>query len=287
MGIKKIIVGGRWIIDSRPDLLQALLPDVDLVVDGLGEGKIAELVGFSGYHFSGYTPLNYELLDLRELYQPSIEVGRGCGMGCAFCQERDEKLQPLKDPCLLVGEVQRTILRDNLTPMTPYLEASMFKPNQAWIDEFSVQRELFNTDFKWRTESRVDTLNKKNIPSLAAAGLSVLDLGLESASHQQILAMDKSKKPENYLRKACDLLLMAKDFGIDVKVNILLYAGETNKTVNETHAWLDKYRDCIKGLSVGTVSAFGWNERKKSFIQSLLSAGASVSEHRLSKQKHR
>ncbi|MEF1245292.1 hypothetical protein [Vibrio campbellii] len=108
--------------------------------------------------------------------------------------------------------------------------------------------------------------------------MKVLDLGLESASPIQIERMGKSKTPERYLSRASKLLEQACEAGIDVKVNVLLYAGESHKTIDETYKWLDKHRQYIKGVSVGPVLAFGWDNRKSGFINSLLSMGATVND---------
>jgi hypothetical protein len=40
-------------------------------------------------------------------------------------------------------------------------------------------------------------------------------------------------------------------------VNILLYAGETVRTIEETRGWLDQHADAVKGVSVGPVIVFG------------------------------
>ncbi|MEZ8196911.1 radical SAM protein [Vibrio cortegadensis] len=274
--IKEIIIGGRWVIDGEITQLTQLLPYVDKIVDGLGENQVATLLNIKADRVSGYTPLNYNLVDKREFYQPGIEVSRGCGMKCDFCQERDEKLQPLKSALALTSEASHILLRDDLNPMSPYFEASIFKPSLQWLEELTEQRELHLQTYSWRAESRADNFTSKDISALSKAGMKVLDLGLESASPTQIKNMGKSKDPEKYLTRASRLLEEAHEAGIDVKVNVLLYAGETSKTIDETYKWLDQHRDYIKGVSVGPVLAFGWDNRKSNFIKTLESCGASV-----------
>jgi len=274
--IKEIVIGGRWVIDGEIDQLAKLLPYADKIVDGLGENQISTLLNRKVENVSGYAPLNYALVDKRELYQPSVEVSRGCGMKCDFCQERDEKLQPLKSPLMITSEVTDILLADDLNPMSPYFEASMFKPTLPWLEELIEQRELHSHSYLWRAESRADTFQLKQIPALAKAGMRVLDLGLESASPTQIRQMGKSKTPAKYLSRASNLLEQAHEAAINVKVNVLLYAGETSKTIDETYKWLDQHRNYIKGVSVGPVLAFGWDNRKSNFIKSLESCGASV-----------
>ncbi len=274
--IKEVVIGGRWVVDGEIDQLAQLLPYADKIIDGLGENKIASLLNIKQMKVSGYFPLNYELLYQRELYQPSVEISRGCGMKCGFCQERDEKLQPLKPPSSISSELESILLNDTLNPMSPYFEASMFKPSTHWIEALVENRAKYSQSYLWRTESRVDTFNLVHIPLLANAGMRVLDLGLESASTAQIIKMGKSIYPEKYLDRASMLIKEAHSVGIDVKVNILLYAGETVETINETFKWLDLHRNYIAGVSVGPVLAFGWDNKKSNFIKDLESYGASV-----------
>ncbi|OUR78190.1 radical SAM protein [Colwellia psychrerythraea] len=275
--IKKIVLGGRWVIDGHPEKIKALLPDVDVIIDGLGDDKILSLLNREPLKYSTQvSSLNYKILDERKLYQPSLEVSRGCGMSCNFCQEGNEKLQPLKEPFVITSEVKSILLNDELINMTPYFESSMFVSNQQWLENLIAQREIYSQNYLWRTESRVDSISPKLIPYLAKAGLRVLDLGLESASHKQLTSMGKSKKPEKYLEKASSLINTAYEFGISVKINILLYAGETSQSIQETFNWLDKHRKFIKGVSIGPVIAFGWDDKKKNFMDELISNGASI-----------
>lgn len=276
--IKEIVIGGRWVIDGEINQLAKMLPHVDKIVDGLGENQISALLGKKIEKINGYVPLDYSLLDRRELYQPSIEISRGCGMKCSFCQEKNEKLQPLKSPFLIASEVSGILLNDDLRPMSPYFEASMFKPTIGWLEELINQRAIHSHSYLWRSESRADSFPIEQISGLAKAGMKVLDIGLESASPTQIRRMGKSRAPEKYLSRASNLLEQAHDAGIDVKVNVMLYAGESSRTIDETYNWLDQHRNYIKGVSVGPVLAFGWDNKKSDFIKSLLSSGASVYE---------
>lgn len=279
----RFIVGGRWVVGDHPERLKSLLPLADRVIVGLAEREIVDLLGgpraraslLIGPQAIESSILDYRLLHRRELYQSSIEVSRGCGMGCSFCQERSERLQPLKPAEQVVNELSATLLRDGLIEMTPYFEASMFVPSQRWAHEFAEALTQADLDLRWRSEGRVDNIRPELIPHLAATGLTVLDLGLESASLQQLQRMKKSKQPQRYLEKAARLLEACADNGIKVKVNLLLFAGETDDTVVETLSWLDARRDQFYGVSVGPVIAYGWPGESESYLAELAPFGAS------------
>jgi len=198
-------------------------------------------------------------------------------MGCHFCQEKALKLQSLKSPDKLLDEVEATLLHDQLRPMTPYLEASMFVPNHTWIANLLAEEERRGVHFSWRAEGRVDALKPEHLEQLAHAGLKILDLGLESASHQQLFRMGKTRSPEKYLRKASLLLKEAHRQGIQVKINVLLYAGETLATLAETACWLDEHRAYVRGVSVGPVIAFGAPAAVGPYLEELRAHGSSVS----------
>lgn len=281
----KIVIGGRWVVSDRGELMGSLVPDADIFIPGLADKTIVSIVEsclpFGYKKLSKQSPtskysLDYGLLFERELYQPSLEVSRGCGMGCSFCQEKNEPLQKLKSPSIIIDEAKSILLDDGLNRMNLYFESSMFIPTRAWIESLIEHRENELLFFDWRSESRVDTINLKLVKQLAEAGLKVLDLGLESASKSQLIRMNKTKNAELYLDRASKLLKECHANGIFVKINILLFAGETNETVSETIEWLKIHRQYIKGVSVGPVIVFGWEFETKNYIKELQDYGASI-----------
>ncbi|WP_421276799.1 B12-binding domain-containing radical SAM protein [Aeromonas veronii] len=268
-----IILGGRWVIDGQSELLHNELPVVSSIIDGLGEKAIIEILNINESQPS-YPCLDYTVLHRRHLYQAAIEVSRGCGQGCSFCQERNEKLLAPKDPKIIIDEAKNILPHDNLNKMNIYFEASLFQPNAAWTKKLIEQQNNNSCFFDWRAESRVDKFRTEIIPLLAKSGLKVLDLGLESASPVQLERMGKTSRPEEYLGRASDLLYALNESGIHVKINILLFAGENKFTIRETYNWLEAHKKLIKGVSVGPVIAFGWDDNKRDFIKRLSSFGA-------------
>ncbi len=96
---KKIIVGGRWVVGNNKEWLKSYL-NVDLVIPGLVDMEILDIIStlsqrnkYTAVSSQGIdTRIDYRYLYERHLFQPSIEVSNGCGMGCSFCEEKDIKL---------------------------------------------------------------------------------------------------------------------------------------------------------------------------------------------------
>ncbi|MGR9343479.1 B12-binding domain-containing radical SAM protein [Rhizobium leguminosarum] len=258
----RLVVGGRWVVGPDPEWLRGLLPQADVLAPGLSEGVIERLLTESpvlkrvAEPAPGFT-LNHLLVDGYRRYQPSVEASRGCGMGCAFCEERDIKVEKLGDAATLAASMALVGEQYNGEEIRPYLQSSMFLPTARWASAFAVETARIGLNMAWRTETRVDAITTQTLVSLAEAGLRVIDLGLETASPRQILAMRKADNPDRYLRRASELLETCRDHGVMAKVNVLLYAGETEETLAETTAWLDAHANAIAGVSVGPVIAYG------------------------------
>ncbi|QFT97602.1 Radical SAM superfamily protein [Roseovarius sp. THAF8] len=258
----RIVVGGRWVVGPDTDWLSCLLPEADVLAPGLSESVIEQLLTESpeltriAEPTPGFT-LNHRLVDDFRKYQPSIEASRGCGMGCAFCEERDIKVEKLGNGVALAETMALVREQYDGEEIHPYLQSSMFLPNARWAAGFAEEVHRQGLDISWRTETRVDVMTPQTLEHLARAGLRVIDLGLETASPRQILAMKKAGDPDRYLSAASDLLAACRDNGVKAKVNVLLYAGESRQTLGETTAWLDDRRDAVAGVSVGPVLAYG------------------------------
>lgn len=281
---KTIVAGGRWVTTPDPEWLRLRIPELDRIVSSLGERVVGELVGMMGGEAVNDAapppfPLNHWLVEGFEDFQPNIEASRGCGQGCAFCEERAIRLSKLRAPEVVADFIELAQRQYAGAEIQPYLQSSFFAPNVRWASGLSEEVAKRGLNVRWRCETRVDAMSPEVIGHLAAAGLKVIDLGLETASPQQILAMNKSRDPDAYLRNASELLEACKRFGVWAKVNVLLYAGETARTVEETWLWLDHHASAIKGVSVGPVIVYGPPSQSVRLVRVLEGQGARVVDH--------
>ncbi len=228
---------------------------------------------------ASWTPLPhlaYQRMDDFLDYHPSIEVSRGCGRGCSFCEERSLPLSRLRPPDSLVAAMNQTVAIYGDNHLSFYLESSSFSPCLTWAQDFALEYSKASMQSEWRCEARVDTVTPEILQVLSKTGLRVIDLGLESASPSQLLAMHKTPDPAQYLAKASALLQACRDLGIWPKVNVMLYAGETDDTLTETVDWLYGHSDCVKGVSVGPVVVYGHGTPAEKCLSELRFYGASV-----------
>jgi hypothetical protein len=286
--LAKIVVGGRWVTADDGVWIRRKLPGIDLVVYGTAEARILDLVRPDRWVTARGTDLRpgvlppdraphriaYDLMHGYLRYQPSFEVSRGCGMGCSFCAEATTPLGPLKSPTEVADELEHCARLYGEHELHPYAEASFFRPDGLWCTELGQILRARGLALPWRTETRVDALSEKHIEALARAGLRVVDLGLESASPAQLVAMKKTPNPAIYLERASRLLAACRDAGIWVKANILLHAGETRRSLDETREWLHRHRSAIKGVSVGPTIVFRYGRQTRAYLASLATMGA-------------
>ncbi len=271
----KIVLGGRWVIDNNIEWLKLKMPSVNSFVCGYGEHTIEQYISgefkesIAEEKTRTFTDFNYTLLHNFKEYQPCVEISRGCGRGCEFCLEGKIKSIPSKKANQVIKEAVNTIKIYNTDTLNFYFQASIFNPSIKWSQEFLGLYRKNKLKFNWRFETRVDSLNPRVLPILANSGLKVIDLGLESASSIQLQNMGKTSNVEQYLNKAEILIREAYENNIWIKINIILYPGETNKTLKETSDWLNKNKEYIKGVSVNPLILYRNGDFTESYVSQI------------------
>jgi hypothetical protein len=272
-----IIVGGRWVVDKNLDWIKAKIPETDFFIKGCPDDIVEKFLDRKNWksnreicrYTKPFSHLCYPVLSDFKKYQPIIEVSRGCNGGCSFCGESMYLMCRHKTPQEVLSEAE-IICRDYETEdLNFYFEGAIFSPNVKWAREFFDEYNRRNMKFKFRMQSRVDTLSPEVLPVLAGAGLRVLDVGLESASPTQLRRMGKTKNPKLYLERAEKLIKAAAASGVWCKLNLLLYAGETTETLKETDVWLSKMKKYFKGISCNPLMLYLNGEDTESYIREL------------------
>jgi hypothetical protein len=226
----QVVLGGRWVVGRDSTWLKRKLPVADLIVYGTAEDRILDLLDDRRWRTipgtdmtdSDVPPmmppptgrLRYDLIDNFRSYHPSIEISRGCGRGCAFCEERDVRLTQMRAPEEVIAAMTDAAVLYDDPALRFYFEASWFAPTTQWARELAAAYQGAGCRGEWRCETRADTLAAHTLEFLSRAGLRVIDVGLESASRGQLQRMNKAPDPELYLRKASAFLRTCRDLGI-------------------------------------------------------------------------
>lgn len=263
----KVIVGGLH-ASGIPKVLLRECDEVDIVVVGDGELVVADLIkgtNTSGYKkgsarsfIDGLQPPNlknlpspdYTLYPDYRLFVPYVEESRGCTFKCEYC------ISPAIHRGIRFWHPE--IIAANLTSLRKLYDCAGF---HTFIEanNFAVNHKrtrmlagiLAKSDISWRAESRSDTFPIDLLDPLVDAGLRVLDIGLESGSPEMLLRMNKTKSPRPYL-DACIKIAekIAANGKCLLKLNIMLFYGETLASLKETREYLKILSD-IGPLSLG------------------------------------
>jgi radical SAM superfamily enzyme YgiQ (UPF0313 family) len=170
-----------------------------------------------------------------------LYLSRGCPYNCSFCMEkvmgkRWMALDPVEaaDAMTEVVHVTKTRFLQLYDPL--------FGLNPRWrrvfLDELRKRRRSFGGKTYIWAQVRSDTLNEDDLQKLRSFKLQ-LAVGLESASAPMLRIMNKTRRPDAYLKRFAEF----SDWLDKKKVHhqlflIFNHPGETPETLDEARSWL-------------------------------------------------
>jgi radical SAM superfamily enzyme YgiQ (UPF0313 family) len=128
---------------------------------------------------------------LRSVRGMSMIVSRGCPYACTFCavQQTMGRKWRIKSPGKVVDEI--VALRDDFGVEGVWFKDSIFNLNAAWTKEFCREMVDRNVGVEWQALTRVNLLDEDELAMMKAAGLSQIDLGIESGSPKTLVRLNK------------------------------------------------------------------------------------------------
>lgn len=215
-------------------------------------------------------------------FVPSIEVSRGCHKNCIFCS--NNSIKPVKkDIKIIINEINK-IKKIYGESICAYFQTPHFLFPKKDLEMLAKYREK-NDQFIWRTQTGVRYLNAENIKLLYEAGARVIDVGFESASTRILNHMSKDENPDEYLVLMKNALKSAAEVGLRLKLNILLFAGETKESITQTSLFLKDNLYNFHSFSAYPVMVYPSPGSRK-FIAKINELGGTVVEMSMSKNIH-
>jgi hypothetical protein len=152
----------------------------------------------------------------------------------------------------------------HLKTVVPNKKISLFDPifgiGKTRANE--INKILCKHRFKYSIESRVDVLEIELIPALAAAGVEVVYLGLESASAETLVHMNKVSsiaKAEEYIRKSFEVLKACFANNITPAIGFMLgFPGDQEADLQKSLAYVKEVEQLYERVSASSVSDPGF-----------------------------
>lgn len=128
---------------------------------------------------------------LRGIRGISVIVSRGCPFRCTFCAVHQTmgKKWRAKSPGRVVDEL--ITLRDRYGIEGVWFKDSIFNLNRKWVDEFCRLMINRKAGLTWQALTRVNMIDEKELQLMKEAGLTQLDLGIESGSPRILSRLKK------------------------------------------------------------------------------------------------
>jgi radical SAM superfamily enzyme YgiQ (UPF0313 family) len=128
---------------------------------------------------------------LRSIRGISMIVSRGCPYQCTFCavhQTMGRKWR-IKSPQRVVDEI--LVLKNRHDLEGVWFKDSIFNLNKNWTKEFCQLMIDNDVDISWQALTRVDLIDEDELVLMKRAGLTQLDLGIETGSPKSLLRLKK------------------------------------------------------------------------------------------------
>ena len=181
---------GRGALDAVPGLCYRL-EGANRIVDRAP--PIADLAALPPADYDAFPVERYIEHNrvLRGIRGVSMIVSRGCPYSCTFCavQQTMGRKWRFKPAAQVVAEVEA--LRDAHGIEGVWFKDSIFNLKPAWTREFCELMIERKVGVQWQALTRINLLDDAELALMKRAGLTQIDLGIESGSPRSLKRLDK------------------------------------------------------------------------------------------------
>lgn len=258
---------------------ESLLELVDLLASGAERPVIKGMIGLTGGRVLDFGPREFSALD--DLPPPAyhlvpleeyvamasprifdVYAGTGCTYACKFCTTAPfwDRIFRAKSPRRLLSELDWLHERLGITRFN--LLHDNLANNKAYLRELAGYFEANNTRYEWGCAVRPDSLSRKELFQLRAAGCTMMFCGTDSGSAKILRSMAKAAGTKRFYES----FLNCRDAGIALETNTIIgYPDEGDSDFEDT---LNIVFDCV---------AYGSTSSDVSILQPLPGADVTVS----------
>ena len=182
-------------------------------------------------------PLNLALLAHPDRYPTlNLPTSRGCPWRCSFCLEQNMRSYRSHSIGWMATQLESAAAA--AATRRVYLADPLFGVGEGRLVELC--EVLRAAPFRYAASTRVDVIAPTQVPRLAAAGVDALYVGVESASPEALVRMNKVKTVElarRYLERAFEFFAALFESDVTPVVGFLFgYPGDTE----------EDYRRCVE-----------------------------------------
>ncbi|MRR58185.1 MAG: radical SAM protein [Deltaproteobacteria bacterium] len=150
---------------------------------------------------------------LRSIRGISVIVSRGCPFQCTFCavhQTMGRKWR-IKSPQRVVDELLSLKERHRIEGV--WFKDSIFNLDREWVRQFCRLMIERDTGITWQALTRIDLIDEEELGLMRRAGLTQLDLGIETGSPKSLARLRKGTTVETIKKKVSLAKQFVKVFG--------------------------------------------------------------------------
>jgi len=168
------------------------------------------MLDYEAFPIERYIEHNRHLRSIRGI---SMIISRGCPFQCTFCavHETMGRTWRIKSAARVVSEI--IILKERHGIEGVWFKDSIFNLDKEWVKEFCRLMIKADTGIQWQALTRVDLIDEEQIILMKQAGLTQLDLGIETGSPKSLLRLKKGITVERIKEQVALAKRHVKAFG--------------------------------------------------------------------------
>lgn len=166
-----------------------------------------------------------------DTYFMPIDAGRGCPYSCSFCCTSHfwRRTYRLKSPQRIAEDIRFYNRKFGIRSF--WFSHDAFTTNRQLVSQVCDHILAEGLDIRWKCTARVDCITEELVLKMKRAGMTHIELGIETGSRQMQKLINKNLD----LNKACAMISFLLKQGIDVGLFFMHgFPEETEEDLNET-----------------------------------------------------